>query len=687
MLRLIQILINLIKKPNEGVFEIKLLARKTIQVFRQNGLAGLIKKARWFFRKNYAASPFYFAGVEPLIKSNTIKLWAEKNKPAITILIPSYNDFDLISDCIASLVATVPQNELNVLIVDDSANPKHAEKLATLGNKRIRIHVRSQNGGFAKCVNSGMELINSGDIILLNSDTVAHRGWFEALKYGASEFEGGAGIVGPKLLYPDGRIQSAGTYRNTAEVQWFDHLYRFKPSDHGPANIATQVLAMTGACLYVKREVIDVIGHLDEGCVFAFDDVDYCLRGWEAGFKTLYFPAAVLTHREGATRPKSDLQRQREMVSISYFWNKWGHWFDHRNVRDPKTGKIRLIYVLQSTGISGGIRTIFEQMAYLENQDFQCELWCLDAGPSWIETRTPVRSFISYDELTSALMNEDAIKIATWWETAYPVWKASLRRGIPVYYIQEVETWFYPNDKRAQQSVIASYRPEFQNITISQYNLDELTGMGVSARLITSAFDDTKFKPIQGIQRRPDILLSAGRSFFQKNFNFTLRAWQLLGESRPNLWLYGQEPQMENLDPKIKYFTRPTDEELNILYNKCTAFILTSRHEGFALPPLEAMASGTPVICTDAHGNRDYISPSENCILVEQDNDNQLRDAISKIFSSPDLRDKMSRECIKTAQRFGWSEISKQLASFYQDVSRQPSGEVVQSILKKQGIS
>ena len=55
---------------------------------------------------------------------------------------------------------------------------------------------------------------------------------------------------------------------------------------------------------------------------------------------------------------------------------------------------------------------------------------------------------------------------------------------------------------------------------------------------------------------------------------------------------------------------------MNELFNEATVFVQTSRHEGFCLPPLEAMAAGTPVVCTDAHGNRDFCRDGENCLMA-----------------------------------------------------------------------
>ena len=122
------------------------------------------------------------------------------------------------------------------------------------------------------------------DLVVLNNDVIPHRNWLERLQHAAYAGER-VGIVGPMLLYPDGRIQAAGSHRNLGAPEWFDHRYRFKPSTHGPANVSVPSLGVTGACMYIRRAVIDELGPFDEGFPMAYEDVDYCLRAWEAGWE------------------------------------------------------------------------------------------------------------------------------------------------------------------------------------------------------------------------------------------------------------------------------------------------------------------------------------------------------------------------------------------------------------------
>lgn len=607
------------------------------------------------------------------VDKSVIEPWYEENGRKVSIVIPSYNDWEVLKEAVDSIHRTcLHKDKYEVIVVDDYCQPSSRKQLKALEDMpNTRVIYRKQNGGFAKAVNTGLKAVpKQNDAILFNSDIVAHDGWLEALQYGGYVFgePSKVGMVSPKLLYPDGRIQSGGSFRNTDAPEWFDHYFRFQAADYGPANVPAYVQSGTGALLYIKRKFLDKVGILDEKFPFAYEDVDWALRGWEAGFATLYFPASTLTHMESATRKKNPTINERQKGSIVYFWKKWDKWFNERNVRN-KDGKIRIIYVLQTMGWSGGIKMVFEHANRLHDMGYDVEIWGLNDKAVW-PNKVKLRAFKNYDKLTEALEPEQAIKVGTWWETLYPVWKASVRNGIAVNYLQEIETWFYPNDPDAQRVVVSSYRKEFKYFTISSFNRDEIREFGLDAKYIPCGYDDTVFKKLPDVQREEDVLLGVGRTFFQKNFMFSFRSWKKLGAARPRFWLFGGEPDMKTLDSKITYFNKPSEEEVNKLHNQSTVFVQTSYHEGFCLPIIEAMATGATVVCTDAHGNRDFCFDGKNCIVVPHDDEKALQAAYEKLFSNPKLRKKLGDAAYKTAQDFTWDVVIRRIAEFYEDVAK-----------------
>ena len=137
-----------------------------------------------------------------------------------------------------------------------------------------------------------------------------------------------------------------------------------------------------------------------------------------------------------------------------------------------------------------------------------------------------MRSFEDYEDLVEALAPVDAIKVATWWNTASPVWQASVLHGIPVYFVQDIETSYYANNEPVQNAVLASYRHEFRYMTISSWNRDRLRELGLDAVLIPPGIDLENFRPLPDAARRTDMLLALGRSNPLKNLPLTLEAWR-----------------------------------------------------------------------------------------------------------------------------------------------------------------
>lgn len=146
---------------------------------------------------------------------------------------------------------------------------------------RMRVVQAPEDAGFAASVNRGLAGAGSDDVVVLREDVVVVDGWIERLQR-AAYGEERIGVVGPKLVRPDGRIESAGAYRSRAAPDRFDHRYRDRPGDHGPADVPWPALGVSGACMYLKRATLDRLGSLEAGDGTAFEAIDYCLRAVEA---------------------------------------------------------------------------------------------------------------------------------------------------------------------------------------------------------------------------------------------------------------------------------------------------------------------------------------------------------------------------------------------------------------------
>jgi GT2 family glycosyltransferase len=582
--------------------------------------------------------------------------WYRRHGRAVTVVIPSFRDATLVAQLVEKIRQTTPAERVRIIVADDASGAEHVHRLRAIPG--IEVLAGEHNAGFAANVNRGLRAADPRhDVVLLNSDVIPLRDWLACLQYATTRADD-VGIVGAKLLYPDNRIQYGGTLRNPRALEWFDHRYRFKPADWGPADVEGPTLAATGACMYIRREVLDRVGLFDEAYPMAYEDVDYGLRTWQAGYQVIYAPSARLHHHESLTRGTAVGARER--TSQQVFWKRWAAFFDERPVLTGD-GRLRVVYVTEDTIVGGGHRVIFEHLNALARRGHDVSLWTLGDEPNWFSLECPVRRFRDYTSLEAALAPIEAIKVATWWRTAAPVWRASVLHGLPVYLVQDIETSYYRDDPDRRHEVLDSYRPEFRYLTTSGWNREHLRELGLDAELISPGIDLRAFHPLNEVARQPGMVLALGRSNPLKNLPLTLAAWRRLPQPRPDLCLFGIEPQLA--EPGVRYVTAPSDEQVNELLNRATVFLQTSSHEGFCLPILESMATGGAVVCTDAHGNRDFCADGQNCLMPEA-SASAVAAALTRLLADPPLRARLGEAGLATAADYGWAARIDALETF-----------------------
>jgi len=331
--------------------------------YRYRGIWSLLYRALSFPLRFTPLRPYLRLDPEAKHDRTAIEAWYRLHGRPVSVVIPSYRDADQVRALVTSIQRTTMPERVQIIVSDDASGPEHVRALRTIPG--IEVIEGTRNEGFAANVNRGLRAATAGhDVVVLNSDTRARKAWLDCLQYAAVHGER-VGIVGPKLLYEDHRIQSAGTIRHPDAPEWFDHRYRFSQADSGPANVPMTVLAVTGACMYLTREMLDAVGLFDEEYPMAYEDVDVCLRAWGAGFRVAYSPQAELYHLESATRGMEVGERER--ASQQVFWKRWGTFFDARPVRSDR-GVLRVIYVTEATGVGGGPRDIFEPLKGLPDR-------------------------------------------------------------------------------------------------------------------------------------------------------------------------------------------------------------------------------------------------------------------------------------------------------------------------------
>jgi GT2 family glycosyltransferase len=227
----------------------------------------------------------------------------------VSICTVSLNCRQVFADCLKSLQAADPSLTWEVINVDNASTDDTCEWLAR-DYPGLRVIRNDRNVGFSRATNQAIAAGSGRLILWLNTDTVLRQDSLRKL-VDFLDTHPRVGIVGPKLLNADGSFQPQcrrGLPTPLASLAYLLGLHRLFPRwraatgyllSHLPADAATRVDAVSGACLLARREVWDAIGPLDEG-IFGFgEDIDWCVRASQAGWEVWYYPASEIIHLKG----------------------------------------------------------------------------------------------------------------------------------------------------------------------------------------------------------------------------------------------------------------------------------------------------------------------------------------------------------------------------------------------------
>ncbi len=247
--------------------------------------------------------------------------------PLVSIVIPTRNQLGFLQRCIESLIEKTRYPAYEVLIIDndsDDAETRTYLDMLTAQEESMggRLRVLRYPGAFnfSAMNNMAVDAAHGDYVLLLNNDTAAlHEDWLDEMVSHALRPE--VGIVGAKLLYPDGKIQHAGVIlgmKGPAEHPFIGHV----PEDRGyfgRAMLTQNYSAVTGACLLISKSLYQEVGGLDEQQFkVSYNDIDLCLKVREAGHKIVWTPWAMLLH-EGSASQKGAVEQKADKDKLARF--------------------------------------------------------------------------------------------------------------------------------------------------------------------------------------------------------------------------------------------------------------------------------------------------------------------------------------------------------------------------------
>ena len=249
----------------------------------------------------------------------------------ISIVIVSWNTARFLENCLASILTDLPTSPVEIWVVDN-ASSDDSPRMVREKFPQVHLIENRENVGFACANNQAIQRCTGKYILLLNPDTLVASGALQALTDFLDEHPE-TGAAGGRILNPDGSLQISSHPRPTLsrELWRLFHLDRFLPYAEYPkkkweTDQGKEVDVLIGACLLLRKDILDQVGFLDEDYFMYSEEVDLCYRIQSAGWQLFWVPQADVVHFGGQSTQQVPTEMFLNLYhsKIKYFRKHYG---------------------------------------------------------------------------------------------------------------------------------------------------------------------------------------------------------------------------------------------------------------------------------------------------------------------------------------------------------------------------
>ncbi|GCL34679.1 putative glycosyl transferase [Planktothrix agardhii CCAP 1459/11A] len=688
-----------IAKPNSFKASIQALQA----AFERRGIAANIQQPNWAIHKQVGVFEHQFPD----------------QGPSVTILIPSKNQKQLLAACLSSLKKTTYQNYQIVIIDNGSDDPDTLAYLEQIPQQVLKIETPDKTFNFAAIHNQAVLQIQSDYILFLNNDTeVISPHWLSQM-IGYAQIKG-VGAVGAKLVFPNQKIQHAGVVHGLHQGL-AGHAFKLRLSQVNGYLSYIQVVrnysAVSAACLLTPRNLfLDLGGFDSEQFAVAYNDVDYCYRLSEKGWRSVYCPTAELIHHEGATRGYEDSPQE-----VAAFRRLYGNKVDpyyspHLSLADENfriqprrfflgsiKKRLRVLMGSHLLDLTGAPLHQYEIAVKLAKAGIiEPIVFSFQEGPLQTEYQKQGIQVIicqphplakNYDPATYHLVMQklsqqlSKLKIDVFYINTLPNFflvDCAQRLGIPciwnIHESEPIETYLQGLEEEITRHALECFRFPYRVVFVSYETQKNYLPLNYSDNftVIYNGINRTQLQTIkptwtrekarESLKIKADeivllLLGTVGSRKGQKDLPLAFAKLPPEWQKKVRILIVGDRPSpySDELKTLVRSLPIVLQEKINIVpetrdteryYRAADIFILTSRIESFPRVILEAMNYGLPIIATPVFGVKEQVKPGVNGLFYPAGNIDALAKVITQLLTDEKLRSHLAQNSSNVLERF-----------------------------------
>lgn len=223
-------------------------------------------------------------------------------KPLVSVIIVNWNGAGILGDCLRTLFVQA-YKFIEVIVIDNNSSDNSVAVIKRF--KKAKLVSSDTNLGFAGGNNLALPYVKGKYVLLLNTDTLISKDLIETL-VDILEKDSSLGVVQPKVLYINKLINSLGGYLTNSGFLYYPG---YEKKDKKQYNKESFIFTAYGACVLIRKKLIDSIGLFDPDYFMYFEETDFCMRVWLSGAKILYTPKVMLYHKGAVSSKKFGMEK------------------------------------------------------------------------------------------------------------------------------------------------------------------------------------------------------------------------------------------------------------------------------------------------------------------------------------------------------------------------------------------